>query len=117
MSDAKNEQAPQIAASTETSAHEPTHAVEGTKPTSAATPAPSPAHAEGETKDAPKEKARPKGKDGSDLYKVEEWAERKKTDPATLAGARARHGWAKGRQLTEKEYDDAIAQIGKVELR
>lgn len=101
MSD-PNEQAPHDAASTETSAEHtepaaPTHAFSAamSTPTSKpATPQTAPGH-----------------------KPVEEWARLKNTDDHWFAGARARFGWATGRELTEEKYDAAIEAAKKVESR
>lgn len=42
---------------------------------------------------------------------VAEWKELRKTEPAVFAGACARNGWHGGRQISETEYDKAVADF------
>lgn len=39
---------------------------------------------------------------------VEDWGEQKGTPDWAFAAARAMHRWARGRELTETEYDAAV---------
>ena len=47
---------------------------------------------------------------------AEEWLAVKKTKRWDFDLARGLHAWAQGKELTEQEYDDAIARGGKVSL-
>ena len=47
----------------------------------------------------------------SGLRTVEEWREQRETADAVFTGTCARNGWRGGRQITEAEYDKAVAEF------
>lgn len=47
----------------------------------------------------------------------EQWARARKIDPATLAGAKAKNGWAIGQTMTEDEFIAGIKAFAEIEVR
>lgn len=53
-----------------------------------------------------------------ELKTIEQWAEKKKTDPAMFAVAKAiTPGWGIGRECNEATFDEALDRAGNLTFR